>query len=290
MATVTGHGVIPLRHVCPRCHAAIAIGSDSKRVTCLSCGAVYPVLDSIVSFVDSKLADGWRTFFEERSIAADRDTTAANDCRTPVHHGYLVEGFRRLCDGIPAEARVLDAGCGNGIFHAALFQDRPVVGIDYALGMCRLAHRRGLQVYHADAKSLPFADQQFDLIYSSEILQCSDSLAPILTELSRVCRPGGRIVVSTLNKSSLLRRIMREVRKAFPHPVVPSHGSVVLRTADEVIDAARDLPLEVRSVLWIHFPFPWMTIRRTARYSLAPLATNMIVEFAKSAGSKASRD
>jgi SAM-dependent methyltransferase len=279
--TAPDREAIPLRYACPRCRAAIAVRADGERITCASCNAVYPVLDGIVSFLPAAPTDGWQAFFESRSVAADRDTTAANDCRTPIHHGYLVESFRRLCGTLPADARILDAGCGNGIFHAALFGDRPVMAIDYALGMCRLARQRGLEVCHADAKALPFADAQFDLIYSSEILQCAEAVPPILAEFSRVCRPHGRIVVSTLNKASLLRRIMRGVRKLLPHPVVPTHGTVTLRTAAEVIDAARGTPLAVRSVLWIHFPVPWTAITRTERYALAPLATNMVVEFVK---------
>src|SRR5262249_29141694 len=155
--------------------------------------------------------------FEGRASAHDRDTSAANDYRSPLQQRYIAEAFRRACGPLSAHARVLDAGCGNGLFWTTLSGAPNVVGVDYSLGMCARARARGMRVYHADATALPFADQEFDLIYSAEILQCVGNLAALIAELARVCRTDGRIVVSTLNRASLLRRSMREVRKILPH-------------------------------------------------------------------------
>src|SRR5262249_5931116 len=150
------------------------------------------------SFAPAPDVNEWQTFFEGLSHGPQCSTAAANDYRFPIQQRYIVAGFRRLCGIVPADARLLDVGCGNGMFWQALFGDRAVIGVDYSAGMCALARARGMLVYQADAMALPFADDQFDLIYSAEVLQCVADLPALLAELARVTQPGGRVVVSTL--------------------------------------------------------------------------------------------
>jgi len=133
--------------------------------------------------------------------------------------------------------------------------------------------------------ALPFADDQFDLIYSAEVLQCVADLPALLAELARVARPGGRVVVSTLNRTSLFRQAMRLVRKAVPRSGAPAHTPSVMRTADEIVGSAHASALVVGRVCWVHFPFPWLWSPRSNRHLAEPLASNMIVEFIKPARS-----
>ena len=147
--------------------------------------------------------------------------------------------------------------------------------------MCRLAQSSALRVFHADASALPFANEQFDLIYSAEILQYVEDLSKLGEELVRVCRPGGRIIVSTLDRSSLLRRLARSVRKVLPHPSAPSNTGVIMRTAGEIAAMARGLPLAVGRTCWVHFPVAWLYCAPTTEYRFEFAASNAIVEFTK---------
>jgi SAM-dependent methyltransferase len=97
---------------------------------------------------------------------------------------------------------VLDAGCAAGE-HSAWLAERGarVVALDASEAMVRLARERlgeRARVLQADlAQPLPFEDASFDLVLSSLTLHYLEDWAPVLRELARVLRPGGRLVFST---------------------------------------------------------------------------------------------
>jgi SAM-dependent methyltransferase len=138
-----------------------------------------------------------------------------------------------------------------------------------------------LAAYQANALALPFADAQFDLVYSSELAQCVDDLAALLAELARVCDTGGLVVISTLNGSSFIRRALRIARKLHPHPVWGGNRPVVMRTAADIAIAARDLPLTLDAVYWTHFPFPWLRRGTSVHNVLDWAASNVLLRFVK---------
>jgi ubiquinone/menaquinone biosynthesis C-methylase UbiE len=76
-----------------------------------------------------------------------------------------------------------------------------VVGLERRLELVDEAKRRArnvaLNVRFAvgDERSLPFADASFDLVHSNALPPCVVERARVLSELVRVLRPGGRLVV-----------------------------------------------------------------------------------------------
>jgi SAM-dependent methyltransferase len=99
--------------------------------------------------------------------------------------------------------RVLDAGCGSGIY-AELLTDRGarVTGIDESAAMvehaCRRLAGRGVELRAADLREpLPFADGSFDGIVSALVLHYLRDWSVPLAELRRVLRPGGWLAFST---------------------------------------------------------------------------------------------
>lgn len=103
--------------------------------------------------------------------------------------------------GDVAGRRVLDAGCGSGPLAAALRDQGAIVsGFDLSPAMIDLARERlgrDADLLVADlAEPLPYEDDTFDVVVSSLALHyLEDWIAP-LTELRRILRPGGRLVVS----------------------------------------------------------------------------------------------
>src|SRR5436305_14921387 len=99
--------------------------------------------------------------------------------------------------------RSLEVGAGTGYFSLNLLQ-AGVVGeatcTDISPGMVSTlgenAQRLGLAVRtaRADAESLPFADESFDLVLGHAVLHHLPDLERAFSELHRVLRPGGRIV------------------------------------------------------------------------------------------------
>jgi ubiquinone/menaquinone biosynthesis C-methylase UbiE len=98
--------------------------------------------------------------------------------------------------------RSLEIGAGTGYFSLNLLQAGAVRGAtctDISPGMMRTlslnASRLGLTVgtARADAESLPFADESFDLVLGHAVLHHLPDLQRAFDEFHRVLRPGGRI-------------------------------------------------------------------------------------------------
>ncbi|MFI2365181.1 class I SAM-dependent methyltransferase [Promicromonospora sp. NPDC019610] len=97
--------------------------------------------------------------------------------------------------------KILDAGCGSGPLSAEL-RDRgaDMTGFDGSPSMVELARRRlgdDVPLTVADlAQPLPYADDTFDDVVSSLVLHYLEDWRPPLTELHRVLKPGGRLILS----------------------------------------------------------------------------------------------
>lgn len=127
----------------------------------------------------------------------------------------LLEG-RRVT---PAE-RVLDAGCGTGNYAVALAQAGfYVTGVDYAAGMLARARakvtddlREVLSFQPADLNAeLGFPDACFDHILNISVLQAAVDPAFTLSELRRVLRPGGTLLLLHVPRPASHDLPLREV-------------------------------------------------------------------------------
>ncbi|WP_412074823.1 class I SAM-dependent methyltransferase [Streptomyces xanthophaeus] len=125
---------------------------------------------------------------------------AAENEENLVNAYYERPGMLALAGDV-ADRRILDAGCGSGALSAAL-RDRGAVvtGIDASAGMLALAKRRlgdDATLHLVDLSDpLPFADGAFDDVVASLVLHYLEDWRPVLAELRRVLRPGGRLIAS----------------------------------------------------------------------------------------------
>ena len=275
-----GHWAGDLRFICPRCRHEIDLRPEVTITKCYLCGFEVKRVGAVYSFVADSERTGWQEFFDRRSQLADARSSAGSDYRFAKQQQLLVRAFRHICADELADSKILDLGCGNGSFSRALWPDRNLVGVDYSMGMCQLAHSTALRVFNADVLALPFADEQFDLIYCAEVLPCIADLSKASGELARVCRRGGRIVVSTSERSSLLRQAARLVRKVLPHPLTPTNARVIMRSAHEIALAFAPR-LAVCGTCWIHFPSDWLYCVSGTHHPCSFMATNAIIGFIK---------
>ncbi|MBE9568488.1 MAG: malonyl-ACP O-methyltransferase BioC [Proteobacteria bacterium] len=106
---------------------------------------------------------------------------------------------------------VLDAGTGTGSAIPPLFlryKKAQVVALDLSENMLEKSAEHGnfLRAPHrvcADVECLPFADNSFDLVFSSLSLQWCNDLNAALLEAKRVLKPGGLFVFSTFGPDTL---------------------------------------------------------------------------------------
>ncbi len=103
----------------------------------------------------------------------------------------------RAVDAKPGE-RILDIAAGTGTSSEPWAnQEIEVVPADFSLGMLRVGRRRrpDMAFTAADAMSLPFADESFDVVTMSFGLRNVADAETALREFLRVTRPGGRLLV-----------------------------------------------------------------------------------------------
>ena len=118
---------------------------------------------------------------------------------------YEAELLLNFLEPQPGE-RILDVGCGTGIFTADVLKSGAwVTGIDLSASMLSRAIERGGDKFAglcADMCALPFADNSFDRIFSMTAIEFVADAGKAIAELNRVVKPGGRVVVTSLNSLS----------------------------------------------------------------------------------------
>ncbi|MXY71919.1 MAG: ubiquinone/menaquinone biosynthesis methyltransferase [Dehalococcoidia bacterium] len=127
--------------------------------------------------------------------------------------GFDQRWRRSLIDalGVDGSDTVLDLACGTGDF-AVMARERGarVIGLDFAGAMLTAARRRcpeAIALVRGDALRLPLADGSVSVAVSGFALRNFVAIPPVLEELARVLRPGGRVGLLEVDepRSGLLR-------------------------------------------------------------------------------------
>lgn len=119
----------------------------------------------------------------------------------PIYRRKL-QLIRRLFERIPKGARVLDAGCGEGV----LVEELRAKGYD-AMGVdrnCATPH-----VLRGDILALPFSAQSVDVVLFLDVIEhlAFSDQARALDEIRRVLRSDGELIISIPNLAHLYSRI-----------------------------------------------------------------------------------
>jgi SAM-dependent methyltransferase len=100
-------------------------------------------------------------------------------------------------------ARVLEDGCGLGLYVGALRQFTPLVfGLEYDFERAREAGRRypPSLVVCAAGEALPYPAGSFDVVLSNEVIEHVRDDRAAVAEMVRALRPGGRLVLFCPNR------------------------------------------------------------------------------------------
>ncbi len=125
------------------------------------------------------------------------------DDSLPAHvvEHYLRKRTAFIAALSPPGSRVLDVGCGTGALAVRLAgAGYDVTGIDPSDGMLGVLRRRdtSVEAVHGSGTQLPFETDSFDLVYCVAVMHHvadPDDVRATLIEMSRVSRPGGRVLI-----------------------------------------------------------------------------------------------
>jgi 2-polyprenyl-3-methyl-5-hydroxy-6-metoxy-1,4-benzoquinol methylase len=129
--------------------------------------------------------------------------------------------------GITPAGRILDIGCGAGPGLRYLTRYTPhVFGVDlvaYPLTEAQKLTRAAGLVQADVAYTLPFADQSFDIVLLSELIEHLRNSRPLIFECYRVLRPGGTVIITTPNLRDIRRTLAPMLGKPWSGDTDPTH-------------------------------------------------------------------
>jgi dolichol-phosphate mannosyltransferase len=137
----------------------------------------------------------WQLWKLRNSILAADYDDRAHDSRIPLQRYWQRERYRHVMAFVADEGPVLDVGCGSSRIIGGLPPGS--VATDVLLRKLRYARRFGRHLVQSSAFALPFRDGAFPCVLCSQVIEHVPKESPILDELCRVLRPGGRLVLGT---------------------------------------------------------------------------------------------
>lgn len=185
--------------------------------------------------------------------------------------------FNRLA--IPPGARLLDVGCGAG--QLSLIAARAgchVTGCDIAPNWLEQARARaraeGLPIFfeEGDAESLPYLDNEFDVVASLIGAMFAPRPDAVAAELVRVCRPGGMIAMANWTGPGFIGRMFKVIARhiapsGMPSPVLWGDPEVVRQRFGNSVSK-----LECTSHLYsFEYPFPPADVVEFFRQHYGPM-------------------
>jgi ubiquinone/menaquinone biosynthesis C-methylase UbiE len=112
---------------------------------------------------------------------------AYRDPMHPVVSAYADPKIEYIERHVPLKGRILDVGCGNGIFTLRLAKARAkVVGLDFSRFL--LAQNSHPDLICGDALQLPFPDESFDSSFEANVLHHVAERESVIKEMARVSR------------------------------------------------------------------------------------------------------
>jgi ubiquinone/menaquinone biosynthesis C-methylase UbiE len=152
---------------------------------------------------------------------------------TPIFEKMFAEQEQYLLEHVKNGVRVLDVGCGYGRNIKTLLKvTDKITGIDndeQAVNETRkeMVGSPSVEILLADAVTLPFAENSFDVVVLFDILHnLAENKIKALREFGRVLAPYGKIFISVYSEDALENRL--ELYKKIGCPIIKVEGGKVV--------------------------------------------------------------
>ncbi len=137
--------------------------------------------------------------------------------------------------------RLLDVATGTGdvaILALEMLQPQNITGIDISEGMLELGRKKieklgasdRIQLLTADSEGIPFADASFDAVTVAFGVRNFENLEKGLSEMLRVLKPGGKLVVLEFSKPK--QPAFKGIYNLYMTVVAPGFGSMIAKNKE----------------------------------------------------------
>lgn len=195
----------------------------------MDCGRQYRAEDDIpeLRLSDDPRVEVVRKFYEEAPFPGYPPNDSLTWLRARAERNRFVQLLDRV---IPGDARIVEIGCGTGQMSLHLARaGRLVVGADMTRASLRLgaaaARRFGVdnvRFVQTDLLHPALRDGAFDIVYASGVLHHLPDPEAGFARISRLARPGGKIIVGLYNRYARLPlRLRRLVARMTGYRFIP---------------------------------------------------------------------
>ncbi|MFA5857124.1 MAG: methyltransferase domain-containing protein [Candidatus Pacearchaeota archaeon] len=102
---------------------------------------------------------------------------------------------------------VLDNGCNKGSFIYEKHKDKEIYATDINDSKEIVIKRGAKEFKKADSERIPYKKETFDCVVFAGVIQYIKDYDKALEEIKRVLKKDGRLIITTVNKGSIFRKI-----------------------------------------------------------------------------------
>lgn len=121
-----------------------------------------------------------------------------------IYNGKCFKGIAREIQNYVSENDVvLECACGTGLLTVSMASKcKKITATDYSEGMLKQCARKtsrfsNVCIEKQSILDLPYEDNSFDIVVAANVIHLLDEPEKALSEMKRVCKKGGKIVIPT---------------------------------------------------------------------------------------------
>ena len=141
-----------------------------------------------------------------------------------IYNGKVYKNLgREVAEEIKSSDCVLECACGTGMITKAVAEKcQSLIATDYANSMLKRAKKKCRKLSNvtftcANIMHLEYADNTFDKVIAGNVIHLLDDPQAALSELERICRTGGKMIIPTyvnMEKKGRTNFFVRAIDKA----------------------------------------------------------------------------